>query len=315
MSGLVDYAGLFPPAGLDMDSAVKNYHGHQADKESWMLGRFVCPAARLRELAEGLDKCLPDGFSRNGGWKLCVLVGSNQDPEAALAAIALQAAAIIEIEERFAGKVDVAAFESPIPVQAISDLDGFMARFSEAMVAGELTKRELYLELPDADRIAGDTAVLAAIARLRDRPGGRMGLVGAKFRCGGVTAGAFPTVARLAGVIDQSRQMGLALKFTAGLHHPVRYQSEDPPVLMHGFLNVFGAGLLAYGLDADPGVLENCLGETDPAAFTFTADGFRWRDFSVDTKAITRIRSKFLSGFGSCSFTEPRDDLQGLGLL
>jgi hypothetical protein len=47
----IDYAGLFPPAQLDMPGAVAEYESYLASSDAWALGRFVVPAARLRELA------------------------------------------------------------------------------------------------------------------------------------------------------------------------------------------------------------------------------------------------------------------------
>src|SRR4051794_11617754 len=51
LAGIVDYAGLFPPAALDVPTAVRNYASYTSDVESWMLGRFVAPAARLNDVA------------------------------------------------------------------------------------------------------------------------------------------------------------------------------------------------------------------------------------------------------------------------
>ncbi len=50
LSGLVDYAGLFPPAGLDMKTAVQNYLKYSKSEYGWILGRFVAPASRLEEV-------------------------------------------------------------------------------------------------------------------------------------------------------------------------------------------------------------------------------------------------------------------------
>lgn len=50
LAGLIDYAGLFPPAGLDMQRAVANYRRYRAGEDAWALGRFVVPAARLGEI-------------------------------------------------------------------------------------------------------------------------------------------------------------------------------------------------------------------------------------------------------------------------
>ena len=49
LSGLVDYAGLFPPASLDMPSAVRNYDAYRRGPHAWMLGRLIVPASRLGE--------------------------------------------------------------------------------------------------------------------------------------------------------------------------------------------------------------------------------------------------------------------------
>src|SRR5262245_12202115 len=51
LSGIVDYAGLFPPAKLPLDQSIRNYARYRQDPDAWMLGRFICPAARLAELA------------------------------------------------------------------------------------------------------------------------------------------------------------------------------------------------------------------------------------------------------------------------
>ena len=99
------------------------------------------------------------------------------------------------------------------------------------------------------------------------------------------------------------------------MHHPVRHRSESPPVMMHGFLNVVGAALLATAGDADAGVLAACLSETDVATFRLDGDGFAWGGHRLDAAAVAKARSSRVSGFGSCSFDEPRQDLISLGML
>jgi len=39
----IDYAGLFPPAQLDMTTAVENYARYLASDSAWALGRFIVP--------------------------------------------------------------------------------------------------------------------------------------------------------------------------------------------------------------------------------------------------------------------------------
>lgn len=308
MSGLVDYAGLFPPASLDMAAAVEEYAAHLTEQEAWMLGRFIVPAGRLTELQTACTPFLDAGQA----WAFSLLVGGRDRADDALAAAHTQGAAAIAFENRFAGRARIEVLEAPIPVEASgNEVTDFLSRYAGAFATAGLQGRELYLEvLPGVE----DGRVLEAINALAAFET-RFPRVGAKLRCGGVTPEAFPSCARVAGFIDRCRRLGLALKCTAGLHHPVRYQSEDPPVMMHGFLNVFGAGILAHATDADVEVLTACVAETDPGAFSFSSEGFSWRKYVVSAGDLDRAREGFLAGFGSCSFAEPRDDLRSLGLL
>jgi len=47
---LIDYAGLFPPAALTMQDAVRNYARYRDGEYSWALGKFVVPQARAVEV-------------------------------------------------------------------------------------------------------------------------------------------------------------------------------------------------------------------------------------------------------------------------
>jgi hypothetical protein len=68
LSGLIDYAGLFPPAGLSMAEAVRNYARYRDGEHAWMLGKFVVPEARVHEVPAdfaksvlGVDELKADG--------------------------------------------------------------------------------------------------------------------------------------------------------------------------------------------------------------------------------------------------------------
>ncbi|MFN2371857.1 MAG: hypothetical protein ABR506_11990 [Candidatus Krumholzibacteriia bacterium] len=190
-------------------------------------------------------------------------------------------------------------------------LESLLAALADAGLAG----RELYVETPPG---GDDRAVLEAIAAAQARWAGPDGVflrVGAKLRCGGLAAAAFPAPERLAQVIATAGGLDLALKFTAGLHHPVRRRVADPEVTMHGFLNVLGAAILVAAGRLGGDDLVACLTETEADAFTFGEDRFSWRGHAAGTAAVARARAGRVPGFGSCSFREPRDDLAALGLL
>ncbi len=110
-----------------------------------------------------------------------------------------------------------------------------------------------------------------------------------KLRCGGQSV---PTVEQVAAFFVAARDLELPFKATAGLHHPVRSERE------HGFLNLLTAADRAAA-GADEAELRAILAATDAGALgTGSAAG----------------RALFVS-IGSCSFAEPVEDLQTLGLL
>jgi hypothetical protein len=126
-----------------------------------------------------------------------------------------------------------------------------------------------------------------------------------KLRTGGETADAFPDVAQLADALDAAVQQDLRFKLTAGLHHAVRHTDATTGFEHHGFLNVLLGVHAAEGGAADdiPAILE----ERDAAVIAASVA-------RLDEAERGRIRSRFLS-FGTCSITDPIDDLRELGLL
>ena len=120
----------------------------------------------------------------------------------------------------------------------------------------------------------------------------------AKIRCGGERV---PSVADLAGFIRGCRERGLVFKATAGLHHA--YASEAGE---HGFLNVLAAAVF--------GDEEDALQE-GPPAFALDETSFRWRDREALPTRLADVRASLFHSVGTCSFFEPVEELQQLGIL
>ena len=57
------------------------------------------------------------------------------------------------------------------------------------------------------------------------------------------------------------------------------------------------------------------LTERDPAALRFCGDGVEWRGESLRTDDLRLARHTLVLSFGSCSFREPIEELEALGLL
>jgi hypothetical protein len=118
----------------------------------------------------------------------------------------------------------------------------------------------------------------------------------AKLRCGPQV----PAVDELAEAIRLCRRHAVPFKATAGLHHAVRQEGQ------HGFLNLLAAAIFANE--------EAALAEDDREAFRLDADVFRWRGRRASVAEVEKGREHFVA-FGSCSFSEPVDDLRTLGFL
>ncbi|WP_344338653.1 hypothetical protein, partial [Kitasatospora putterlickiae] len=124
----------------------------------------------------------------------------------------------------------------------------------------------------------------------------------AKFRTGGIVAGAFPDERELAGLLTGCARRGLPYKCTAGLHHAVRHTDPVTGFEHHGFLNV-----LLAAQETEPAAAAEVLAERSGEVL---AKAVR----SLTDRQVTVIRNSF-TAFGTCSIAEPLDDLAALGLL
>jgi len=138
---------------------------------------------------------------------------------------------------------------------------------------------------------------------------------GLKIRCGGLDASAVPSPVAVAAAISACRRHRIPLKATQGLHHPVRHFDSALETTAHGFFNFFVAGVLAWNHRLTDDQLMAVVEEESAAAFRFADDGLAWRDWEVNLKQIASARTHCVTSFGSCSFTEPGDDLRQMNLV
>ena len=301
MAQLIDYAGLFPPASLALEPALANVLRYREGPDAWMLARFVLPASRLEELA-GRDFQPP--------LRLSLLGRGGTDPEAWLANLAQDLGALAAFQEAHPGQVQVELFEARLPVDLLRQGDpGRVAALAQEAQERLGPQIRAFYEVPQGpDWDALLPVAVAGLARLD-------GVAGLKLRCGGVEPQMIPSASQVAAALMVCHEGDVPLKCTAGLHHPVRRQDPDLGVPTHGFVNVFGAGLLLAGAGLNRSTVEAILLEEDPGAFAFTDQGFAWRGHALDVATLARLRERALVSFGSCSFDEPREDLRALGWL
>lgn len=279
LSGLIDYAGLFPPAQLRMAPSAAEYAAARKGPFSWMLGRFIVPASRIEELREAL----PGG---EAPFALSVILDAGRSPG--------QLASVKAVEG-----MRLEALEAPLAAADIADA-------AAALRKADLTGVPAYMEWPRTGEWQRELpAVMSSLAE--------HGLC-AKIRCGGLEQRAFPEPREIAAFIAAAQSAGVRYKATAGLHHPIRHFNAPTGLMMHGFLNLLFAAVLAHqGAGAEE--LEACLACEDRGAFRFEAGGLRWNGRRAGVPEIEAARRSNFAGYGSCSVAEPVEDLQAMGVL
>ncbi|MCS7032524.1 MAG: hypothetical protein NZ561_00850 [Phycisphaerae bacterium] len=298
LAGVIDYAGLFPPAALPLDAAIGKYARYLKSDDRWMLARFICPTTRLPELLPYLNQLFGDepgvsiaALGRGGkdGWDLVANLESDLQEVSRFRSVAGPKAVVDVLEMR-------------LPADALSSgeiLD---------QVAGRAADHNLrvFLEVPMTPGL--DQSVASVAGNLAARQ------AGFKLRTGGTEPAAFPPSQTIARTLVACRDARCALKFTAGLHHPIRQYHDSVGTRMHGFLNVLVAAVLACTHNMDLHGVTEVLECESAADFAFDEHALRWKTLCASRHRIEQVREQVVS-FGSCSFDEPREDLRSLGWL
>ncbi|HLA14461.1 MAG TPA: hypothetical protein VJZ25_05500 [Gemmatimonadaceae bacterium] len=290
MEGLVDYAGLFPPASQDMRTAVESYAAYRAGPDHLALGRFIVPIARLAEFEESARSLMPRGQASDP-WRLSVLVADD---------VRAAGEQMLKFNcHHWSGSEDGHAVIDSVELKAVTpedidnqnrDLPRFFQRYFEIPLGGDLH------------------TLIKAIARVGAR---------AKVRTGGVTSKAFPAARDIVDFLVACHQEGVAFKATAGLHHPVRgsyrltYEKNSDEGTMYGFLNLFvAAALVSQGAPESTALA--ALEESEASAFEISGDSIIWRGHRIEASKLRDVRTGFAISFGSCSFREPVDEFAEL---
>jgi hypothetical protein len=293
----IDYAGMFPPCSLDREPALKNQAEYVRSPDAWMLSTFVLPVAQFEAAEKSLSQ-----FDPKHPLRISALGPKTENTNSFIDALKTATQAIRSFQAQHADLVSVVQLEMLLP----QNVD--LKELNEARsVIGDL-KLQAFWEAPvDA---AEETIDLLAAHNSKTKATA----FGFKLRTGGVTADAFPVSIQIARTLIAAAKHHVPIKFTAGLHHPVRQFRDEVQTKMHGFLNVLGAGVLAAEHQWDEQQTVAMLEDEDAAAFSFHDTVFAWREWEITMDRI-KARRKLVTSFGSCSFDEPREDLRALNFL
>ncbi len=287
LEGVIDYAGLFPPAKRPLTEAVDDYLGIVHGPDKWIVDRFACPAGKLADLAVELTEHPEEPFV-----PVAVIGTIQPDHKHWKCGIEHDAAEMTKFQRAVENHAEIQAYEIRVPdhghlTQYLGDLKAF-------------ANVDLFVELPWGSEMADSLSQLA-----------ESDSTFAKARTGGADV---PTSQDLAALIQQCVQLDLTFKLTAGLHHPLPGVDAQSGARTHGFLNVLTATTMALSGDLSRRELEELLEERSAKGFVFKRESMTWRGHKATLEDIENARTILVS-FGSCSVEEPLEGLQQIGLL
>jgi len=324
MKGLIDYAGLFPPARLDMAKTVELFAKHRASTHSYALARLILPASRLSEFARCAEPLLPDVSS--------VVMPTGASGATAVAGVTVPPAAMLN------GRADAppepwtlsVLIDGPLD-QSLAAIDEFnRSHYKNHHYSAVVDTVEVKVATPEAidyalDSLPEELAPFFEVPQAADLRAFATALAGtgaaAKIRTGGVTAELFPTAEQVVDFLMAMNTVDVPFKATAGLHHPFRrtapltYEAGSAQCAMHGFVNLFLCAAMIRTLEIDRATAVHLMLEHQPESIKLADDGVSWRGLMLTTDEIAEAREEFAICFGCCSFDDPIDDLRKLTIL
>jgi hypothetical protein len=290
----IDYAGMYPPASLPLADALKTYRRHQSSGEAWMVKGMVLPVDALPQIDAGsLEACKEFRFT----------MIPRRTADDWLSYLRTDMAVLNDFLRRQPKAIsDVLEILLPADASTTKGVENLLRS-----AADELAGRTAFFEVPAGPEFLERFARVAEAVAEFTRHGW-----GLKLRTGGATADLYPAPSVVAQALVVARERRLPIKFTAGLHHPIRHWNKSVGTRMNGFVNILMAGLLAHHHGLSPERIEPILEEEEASNFSFTGQTADWRDLALPIEAISKWRERVVS-FGSCSVDEPREDLERIG--
>ncbi len=310
---LIDYAGLFPPTSLSMDEAFSLYLKYLNSGHRWMLSKFICPFGRTGEIAAHQEILK---LNKDDRIELSMITSGAQECSGFISNLKKEIADFLEITLKVPHfRIESIEFKLPLELTADPDVQKISA-FLDALtdcIKEELEHRIfLFCELPVNKDFSSSVRQLASAIQMHNV---LFNDTGFKLRTGGTDATDFPEPEMIVKSIRACLNHNVAMKFTAGMHHPVRFLDSGLNVKRHGFINVFGAGIVAFRHAISDHELTQMIEEEDPSSFRFNNEYFEWKDWKCTIEEIHGARNNLVISYGSCSFEEPVSDLIHLNVI
>ncbi|MEO8210250.1 MAG: hypothetical protein ABI840_06790 [bacterium] len=310
---IIDYAGLFPPAKLSLSEAFENYIQYKNGNYKWMLSKFICPVKMLQDL----NNLIESNYSNEKNINISVLGRGGYDINDFINNFRNDIDMWKDFISKSGDSVTTNSFEIKLPDELMNSHDSKKISKFIDFISDDIQKNISQQVFIFFEGFVGSEwkknirSLINGIGiHTENNPGS-----GYKFRTGGVEPYTFPSPEKVSFAIRECIDREVKIKFTAGLHHPIRHFDNGIKTMMHGFVNVFGAGIIAMRHNITNFGMKEILSDENPENFIFTEETFSWKDWRIGIEDINFARKNLVISFGSCSFDDPIDDLKSLNLL
>jgi hypothetical protein len=276
LAGLFDYAGMFPPAELNLRDAVQAYREYQQGGHAFALQCMVVRAKDLDVLESALHEDVRD-------LQLSV-VAAGDDLDA--------------VWKHLDHKMPIKMIE----MKAMEPSQ--VARLKKMLPAGMEAYVELPMDLQDM-QLADTVTEVGLHAKLR-----MGGVVAEAFPSTAIVVSMLSELFKRGLAFKATAGLHHAVRG----RYPFTYREDSARGMMHGFMNLLSAATLVWFGGEKDEVVEQ-LEEEDLLAWRVTEHSIRWRDWDWSADELHEVRGNFLKSIGTCSFVEPIRDLEALGWL
>ncbi|MDQ3021611.1 MAG: hypothetical protein M3R36_13735 [Bacteroidota bacterium] len=310
---LIDYAGLFPPAKLSLSEAFGYYIKYRSSNYKWILSNFICPVKMFQDLKNLIQSKHPDEKDIN----ISVLGRGGHDLDDFKNNFQHDVNTWKDFISESGNTLKTNTFEIKLHNEIIANHNSKKISQLIDFISDTIQKNIsqpvfIFFEEYIGSEWKKDIKCLINGIEIHNEGNPDCGY---KLRTGGVEPYTFPNPEKISYCIRECIDRQIKMKFTAGLHHPFRHFDKELSTKMYGFINIFGAGIIAMRHNITNFGIKEILVDENPKNFIFTDESFSWKDWTIGIEDIDFARKNLVLSFGSCSFDDPTNDLKSFNLL
>lgn len=293
IEALFDYSGTFPPASKSLDEAIRETAGFSKTlRRPWILESHLVVDEVGLEYLIGRD-LRSFGFDHGAEVRLCVLAAYKSTKLVELLWRAEEAVRMDGVSLKLSSvEIKLTHDQVRSTPELRDDLTVLRASIPSIDTLIVLEPNLSESNWQEVLEIVADTA--------REHS-----LVGIKCRCTGPTA---VDAHKLAQSLISAADREIPFKVTGGLHHPIVETARYKNSL--GFLNLVTAVMLRRSIEKKIPVetIARLLVNEAPGSFDLSR-GLSYADHVISLEKLREVKALTHFSIGSCSLTEPDDDL------